>query len=292
VKDLRFEIELGQPDYPTQLSESPNPPAVLYGIGNPSALEPALGVIGARRATPYGISAAEQFAGWAAAAGYVVVSGGAIGCDQAAHKAALAANGRTVAVLAGGADVPYPRGSHALLEQITVDGAVVSEHPWGTEPRRWAFRTRNRIIAALSGMLLVVEAALPSGTFSTADYAIDANRSVGVVPGSIFGHECRGSNRLLCQGAYPICDISDLRGHLEQAIGPLARQADEPNLINPPSDDKVLTALRSMPMRPDDIAFRLSMDIVEVARRVSALEVAGLVVRHRDGRYGSVAPGC
>ena len=121
----RFELHLGETDYPDQLASSPNPPAILYGVGDPSALAPGLAVIGARRATPYGIAVAGLFAGWAARAGYVVISGGAIGCDQAAHTAALAACGKTVSVMAGGADVPYPRAASSLLQEVSLAGAVV-----------------------------------------------------------------------------------------------------------------------------------------------------------------------
>ena len=177
----RFELALGEPGYPEQLAQSPDPPAVLYGIGDPAHLAPGLAVIGARKATPYGLQAARLFAGWAARAGYTVISGGAIGCDQAAHKAALANDAPTVAVLGCGADVVYPSNATDLLGAIARTGAIVSEQPWGTPPQRWTFRTRNRIIAGLSAGLLVLEAGLPSGTFSTADYALAAGRDVFVV---------------------------------------------------------------------------------------------------------------
>lgn len=289
MNPARFELRLGDSGYPGQLAESPEPPEVLYGIGDPAALRSGLAVIGARKATPYGLEASARFAGWAAQAGYTVISGGAIGCDQAAHRAALAAGGSTVAVLACGPDVVYPATASALLEQVARNGAVVSEHPWGTKARRWAFRTRNRIIAGLSGMLLVVEAALPSGTFSTADYANDASRPVGVVPGSIFSPESRGSNRLLSQGGYAICDVDDLRFMLEQAVGaPPCTPVDSAMQSMRDAGDPLLAAVRATPMRADDLAFQLGLDIVQTARGLSALEVAGLVVRHRDGRYMAI----
>lgn len=216
----RFELEIGGPGYPAILADSPDPPRRLYGVGRPEALAASLGVVGARRSTPYGIAAAEYFAGWAGRAGYVVVSGGAVGCDQAAHRAALAAGGRTVAVMGCGADICYPSGAAELLRDVVLHGAVVSEHPWGVRPQRWMFRTRNRIIAGLSGALLVLEAALGSGTFSTADYALDAGRDVLAVPGSIYAPECAGANRLIRQGATPITDADELRSALEPVLGP------------------------------------------------------------------------
>ncbi len=281
--DRRFEIALGDPRYPAQLADSPEPPRVLYGYGDPSALEPGLAVVGSRRATPYGLAAARLFAGWAAGKGVVIVSGGALGCDAEAQTAAIAAGGRTVAVLGCGADVDYPRTSAALLQTLRSGeaGCVVSELPWNAPPVRWAFARRNRIIAGLAQAVLVVEASLPSGTFSTADFALDAGRSVLVVPGSIFAPECRGSNRLLRQGASPVTDVSDLAAELgwlpERGVN-LEKVSD--------GDDPVLSALRSDPMRPDDAARELGLSIVEIARRIGSLEARGVIARYPDGRYG------
>ncbi len=288
----RFRIEFGDEDYPVQLARTPEPPRVLYGIGDRSALEPGLAVIGARKATPYGLAAARLFAGWAAGRGAVIVSGGALGCDQQAHTAALEAGGRTVAILGCGADVDYPRGAAGLLARLRTgrSGCVLSELDWGTPPARWAFARRNRIIAGLSEAVLVVEASLPSGTFSTADFALDAGRSVLVVPGSIFAPECRGSNRLLRQGATPVCDVSDLASELGwlSDVAPseaASTEAGTPSVSNPESD-ALLSALRTDPMRPDDIARHLGMSIIEIARRIGALEAKGVVARYPDGRYG------
>jgi len=281
----RCEIQKGDPCYPALLAETCDAPDVLHVIGELDALAPGLAVVGSRRATPYGLAAIDLLAGWAASAGHTIISGGAVGCDQAAHRAALERDGRTVAVMAGGADVAYPRASGALLREIALAGAVVSEHAWGTEPRKWAFRTRNRIIAGLGAALLVAEAALPSGTFSTADYALDAGRTVLVVPGSIFSASSRGTNRLLAQGAVPITDPSELRLCLEPLLGcgltelPDARR-------EPPEADPLLEALIADPMRPDDVARAFGMDVVTTMRRIGVLSAAGLVERYRDGRYG------
>lgn len=279
----RFEIAFGEDRYPEQLARTPEPPRVLYGLGDPAALEPGLAVIGARKSTPYGLAAARLFAGWAAQRGAVIVSGAAMGCDREAHEAAINASGRSVAVLGCGADVDYPRGSAAVLAELRSGraGCVVSELCWGTPPARWAFARRNRIIAGLSEAVLVVEASLPSGTFSTADFALDAGRSVLVVPGSIFAPECRGSNRLLRQGATPVTDVSDLATEL----GWLADR-DAPESYVGEREDPLLSALRTDPVRPDDIARHLGLSIVEVARRIGALEAKGVVARYPDGRYG------
>jgi DNA processing protein len=153
----RFELRLGDDVYPQRLADSPHPPAILRGIGDPSLLQrSAFAVVGARKATPYGRRAASEFAGWAAGAGHIIVSGAAMGCDQAAHRAALAAGGTTVAVLGCGADIVYPRGADSLLSEIAERGAIVSELDWGHPPSKWTFRARNRIIAGLADALLVV----------------------------------------------------------------------------------------------------------------------------------------
>jgi len=288
----RFELSCDDSGYPSALAATEYAPARLYGIGDPASLVTGFSVVGARKATPYGLQAADLMAGWAARSGYTIVSGGAIGCDQAAHRAALANRGTTVAVLGCGADVAYPRGATELLDAIARNGAVVSEHPWGTPPAKWRFRTRNRLIAGLSAVLLVVEAGLPSGTFATADYALDAGREVLVVPGSIFAPECRGANRLLRQGAQPVTDVSELAAALADALGPIRRDAGAQWSLDgvEPSEDVVLAAVRTSHMRPDDIARALSMDIITVARRIGRLELDGHVVRFSDGRYGATPP--
>ena len=280
-----FEIGLEDSAFPRLLRATENPPKVLRGFGDPGSLQSGVAVIGARKATPYGIRCARLFAGWAAGAGYVVISGAAVGCDTAAHRAALDAGGRTVAVLGCGADVPYPRSAGPLLARIAESGAVVSELEWGYPPAKWTFRARNRIIAGLAKTLLVVEAGLGSGTFITADYALDAGRDVMVVPGSIFAPECAGSNRLLSQGAIPVSDVSELRAVLEDRMGPPVRDSVLEMLAR--GNDPILAAVRTNPARPDDLARDLGLDIVEVARRIGALEGEGTVTKYRDGRYGA-----
>jgi DNA processing protein len=283
----RFELSIDDARYPAHLRLTPEPPEILYGIGDLSCLVPGIAVIGARKGTPYGLSAASLFARWAAEAGYLVISGGAIGCDQAAHFAARDAEASTVAVLGCGADVDYPSNAVSLLADIRRTGAVLSELPWGAPPQRWAFRRRNRIIAGLSAGVLVVEAALPSGTFSTADYALDAGREVLAVPGSIFAPECAGSNRLIRQGATPVTDVSEFALELERLLGrarlDVATERPSP-LIQGGSD--IASALIASPMRPDDIARAFGLDIVAVARRLGVLESQGRIARYPDGRYG------
>ncbi|MDP2233857.1 MAG: DNA-processing protein DprA [Actinomycetota bacterium] len=278
----RWELALDDSGYPDSLALIADPPKRLYGMGNPELLRPGLAVIGARKSTPYGRAAARLFAGWAAQRGEVIVSGAAIGCDQAAHRAALEAEGSTVAVLGCGADVDYPKGAHSLIEAIRQRGCVLSELPWGTHPARWAFAKRNRIIAGLSHAVLVVEASVPSGTFLTADFALSEGREVFAVPGSIFAPECRGANRLIIQGASPVTEISDLAALLG------VDASEETGSIVTETRDEILAAITANPMRPDDISHDLGIDIVTVAIRLSELEHSGLAHRYPDARYGAI----
>lgn len=281
---MRTEIRRGEHGYPDSLLDlGDDAPDTIYCLGDPRALVvPSLGIIGARKFTPYGSAIARRFAGWAAGRGICVVSGAAVGCDQEAHRGALLASGVTVAVLGCGADVVYPSGSGGLLDAIKDSGCVVSELPWGTRPARWTFVRRNRLIAALADALLVVEAGLPSGTFSTAEMAADLGRPVLAVPGSIFAPECRGTNRLLHQGALIASEISDVAAVLDiETVGETCDLAVQ-------TRDRMYAALITDPMRPDDIAVALDLDILEVAMRLSELESAGKIRRYPDGRYGKV----
>jgi DNA processing protein len=289
----RFELRIGDPGYPPCLMESPRPPKVLYGIGDPAALTPGLAVIGSRKATPYGLACAQRFAGWAAEHGVNVVSGAAIGCDLAAQRAALATGSRTIAVLGCGADVDYPRRAAGLLAELRAgSGAVVSELAWGVPPMRGHFPARNRIIAGLSAAVLVVEAALPSGTFSTADHALACGRAVLAVPGSVLFAGSAGCNRLLRQGAGVIACIEDLAdelvdvGLLDACIAS-ASSAHAPTLdaaVAP--TDRVLRAVLSDPMTPDAVALALDMEPAELFRHLARLELRGWIARYPDGRFG------
>lgn len=291
-----FALRRGDTGYPPLLESIGKPPDTLYGIGNADVLSmPALAVVGARRATPYGLDCARVFASHAAIDGLVVVSGGALGCDQAAAEAALDAGGRTVAVLGGGADVVYPMGAAPLLQRIVKQGGtIVSEREWGSAPLRPYFVERNRIIAGLCAATLIVEAGLPSGTFSTADAALDTGRDLLVVPGNIHSPQSRGSNRLLFQGAQPVIDLSSFDEVVEQIYGILVLQSEEYDPLGPlPVDPmgrasdraKLLEALAACPLHLDDLARKTGLPRDKFTVLVSECEAFGLLERGRDGRY-------
>ncbi|MDI6900415.1 MAG: DNA-processing protein DprA [Anaerosomatales bacterium] len=284
----RWQIAIDDPDYPEPLRDADRPPAVLYGYGDASLLCPGLAVIGSRKATPYGIVCARRFARWAAAQGIVIISGAAIGCDMAAHEAALEAGGRTIAVLACGADVDYPGRASSLLGELRAHHVVISEAPWGTEPRRWAFVARNRIIAGLARAVLVTEGGVKSGTFTTADFALDMGRDVWAVPGPVTSAESRGPNRLIRQGAVPITDESELRDALVSA-GFAPRSGDSLTTVVH-TRDALLRTLAANPMRPDDLVSVLHTDVVTISRCLAEFQLAGRVHRWPDGRYGVTPP--
>ena len=288
-ESMRSSIAVGSPEYPGQLRESDDPPAVLNVIGDAGALRPGLAVVGARKATPYGIACAEHFAAIAAARGVPIISGGAIGCDQAAHRGALGEGGTTVVVLGSGADVVYPRSGKELFKRVLAEGgALVSEQPWGGPPLKWAFKRRNRIIAGLAKAVLIVEAGLPSGTFSTADYALNGGREVLVVPGSIFSRESHGSNTLLRQGAQPIVDDGSFADALDDLFGPVLEMGPVEEGLEEPmgADGRVLKVLAAAPASAEELIGIAGADVKEVLRVLSALEVRKKVERYPDGRFG------
>lgn len=278
-----WEISLGDEAYPRSLLELERPPEELRGLGDPRALSgPCLAVVGARRATPYGLAVAEMAARVAARHGITVVSGGAMGCDRAAGLAAVAAGGRSVIVSGCGADVVYPTSSQDVFEAtLSSGGAVLSLERWGAGPRRWAFPKRNSVIAALSQVLVVTEAGLRSGTMSTAEAAAELGRAVYAIPGSIFSPASSGTNRLAAEGARIIPDERSLEIALSLDFDAVPMAGPTPDRSGGP----VATALLASPSRPDELAARLGEDVLTLLRTLTDLEARGIVERLPDGRY-------
>jgi len=298
-------LQQEHPLFPKRLLEIPKPPEFLHALGSiDTLLSPSLAIVGARKATPYGLSCAKHFARLAALCGITVISGGAVGCDQAAHKGALEVGGRTVVVLGCGADVVYPvKGEKLFYQVLEEEGTIISEAPWGSPPTKWGFKKRNRIIAGMAQATLIVEAGLPSGTFSTADATLEQGKEVLAVPGSIFAKESKGANLLIAQGAIPIVDDQTFTDALIQLFGIINRvslfeeaQADtgipkENNTTRAAegANHKVIHALTQEPLRPESLLGICGDNVVEVIRYLSSLELAGIVERLRDGRYAVVS---
>lgn len=220
--------------------------------------------------------------------GLTVVSGGAVGCDQASGWAAVNAGGRHVLVLGTGADVVYPRSSAGLIARtLDTGGAVVSISPWGMGPRKFAFPRRNRVIAALSQALFVSEAGMPSGTFSTAEAAMDLGRELLAVPGSILSPESRGTNYLIANGACCIIDEESIEMAISRIYGTLRySRPDAPGIADlDATQQTVMHALIASPLKVEDIATLVSLDAVGVLKLLGSLELEGLIERMMDGRY-------
>lgn len=283
--------------FPCALLGVPDPPEHLYVVGDPEALQEGLAVVGARKATPYGLSCAAHFSGLAADAGIVVISGGARGCDAASHAAAVERGARTVVFLGGGCDEVYPAENRSLFQRVVdCGGAVVSERRWDTPPLPWMFRLRNRLIAGLSRATLIVEAGLPSGTFSTADEALAANREVLVVPGAITSKQSRGANRLICQGATPVVDDETFHDQLFAIFGAMSPVgvAERGGGAADAAEERLLSALDAGQLTLDEMLGLAEGHGAPDARMqwlmawLASMQKQGRVARFPGGRYGSV----
>ena len=269
--------------YPAALTAIIDPPPVLWARGNLSALSrPAVAIVGSRAGSPYGLSVAESLATDLAARGVIVVSGLARGVDSAAHRGALSApGGATLAVLGSGADVIYPAEHRDLASRIERDGAVLSELPPGTPPRKPFFPLRNRVISGLSRAVLIVEAGQKSGSLITARCALEQGREVLAVPGNVLSGRNRGGHALLKDGAKIVESADDI---LEELGLRLPGRPVPAGLAGP--EDLVLRSLPAgEPCDLDAIADRTGLPSPRLLPRLFELEMQGLVRRVGGGRF-------
>src|SRR5213596_2747527 len=277
------------PSYPKSLREIHAPPIVLYVWGDLQERDHhAIGIIGARRTTHYGMESAKKLAYQLAYAGLTVISGLARGIDTASHQGALAAKGRTIAVIGSGLAKLYPPENAALAEKIRAgNGAIVSEFSMGIEPDRQTFPMRNRIISGWSHGILVVEAGLNSGALITAAQALEQGRSVYAVPGHINAPSAMGSNRLIQQGAKLVMDASDILDDL-QILLPESQPMLQAGVRALPalSDDerRVYDAIRATETSIDDIATEAELPSGTVSSTLLRLELKRLV-KQLPGKY-------
>ena len=279
------------PGYPEQLAQVTDAPAVLHTLGDGTLLDRcgahgAVAVVGSRKASKYGLQMAHALGRDLAAAGVPVVSGMAYGADSAAHEGALAAGGPTIAVMPGGADFAYPRSKVALHARIAAAALLVAEMPPGMRPFRWSFPARNRIMAALARMTVVVEGAEGSGSLITATFAADLGREVGAVPGHATSALAAGPNRLLAEGAVVVRSAADV---LDAVYGPGDRRPVVPPAV-PPATSSLDPALGMLLERVeagvgtvDELAGEA--DVAQVLAGLSELELRGLVSRGPGGDY-------
>jgi DNA processing protein len=272
--------------YPDSLRDAPDAPWALIGRGDHGlldGLEPfeAVTIVGARRASSYGREVARELGRELASAGLLVVSGLAFGIDGCAHRGALD-GGRTVAVLGCGADVAYPATHRSLWRRICEKGLVISELPPGTSPWRWTFPARNRIMAALGSMTVVVEAATRSGSLITADLAADLGREIGAVPGPVTSRASAGPNGLLAAGAHLVRDAQDV---LDAMLGP---GRTVPQRSRPALDSDLASALAAVEAGEttgDGVAAATGLTGAAAAAALARLELLGYLSVSGMGTY-------
>lgn len=273
--------------YPGGLLDLDDPPAALYASGGIARLgalvdPPVATLVGARRASGYGLEVARVLGHRLAAAGVTVVSGLALGVDAAAHRGALEVGDQLIAVLAGGVDVPYPRSNRPLYRRIREGAVIVSELPPGSRPLRWSFPARNRIMAALARITVIVEAADPSGSLITAAYASDLGRLVGAVPGRVTARAAAGSNRLLRDGARVILSAEDVLDEL-YGVGRAPSPSRGPVALDPPLR-RVLDGVEAG-NAVEVICQEAGIGSGEVRAALGRLELMGLIARDGLGSY-------
>jgi len=280
--------------WPELFRELSDAPTVLYLRGKPESLHlPCLAIVGSRNPTRGGVLNAYEFARHMGAAGFGIVSGLAQGIDTAAHKGALDANATTIAVLGHGIDRVYPAANRELAHRIATEGALVSEYPLGTHPRKEHFPERNRLISGLSLGTLVVEAARRSGSLITARLAAEQGREVFAIPGSIHNAMARGCHQLIRQGAKLVESADDIASefgplvaHLMQNAGSDAREVVEASAPRHDAEyERLLTVLGHDPATVDEIARQSGLTIGEVSSMLLILELEGEVEALNSGQY-------
>ncbi|MBI5640148.1 MAG: DNA-protecting protein DprA [Nitrospirae bacterium] len=272
--------------YPEVLRELEGAPVVLYMKGDYIPEDRyGIAVVGSRKHTPYGEVVAQKLSGDLASAGFTIVSGMARGIDTLSHKAALAAEGRTIAVLGSGIDVCYPAENRGLAEKIPCSGCLISEFPPGTIPGRENFPRRNRLISGLSLGVLIVEATADSGSLITAQYALEQNKEVFAVPGKITSPNSEGTNSLIRQGARIVLDADDiieelapvLRGFIRAKAGKAADLSEE--------EGSICTALSREPKHIDILSRETALPVQKMLELLLSLELKGIVRQSGGKRF-------
>ncbi len=286
-------VDQRSPGYPPPLRDDPDPPAVLFADGDLAAVgDRRVAVVGTRRCTRYGHDVAIELGESLAASGVTVVSGLALGIDAAAHVGALRAQGAPpVAVVAGGLDEPYPRRNAPLWREVAAAGVVLSEAPAGVRPQRWRFPSRNRIIAGLAEVVVVVESHERGGSLYTVSEAISRDRPVMAVPGPIRSAASTGTNALIADGGHVLSRIDDVFALLD-LVGTVTVGSPHQRPIADAVDRRILDALGWQPTSIDEIVAHTRLPVDDVALRLHRLENDGVVaLRGRWYEQCVVAPG-
>lgn len=293
-------ITLADASYPNLLREIADPPATLFARGDPATDATHVAIVGSRRCSSYGRRLSAELAGGIARLGGVIVSGGALGIDTAAHEGALEAEGRTVVVLGCGTNRNYPAENRDLFRRAAENGAIVTEFPPDTPPLPPHFPRRNRIISGLAAAVVVVEAADRSGSLITANHALDQGRAVLAVPGPVTSAQSTGCHRLLQEGARLVYRVDDIVEELSPADRDRLRPAEEvdredgtdaANRDPEPDERIVLEYLDPVePIHVEDLGLRVPFGASRLLPALFGLEVLGRVQKLPGGYYVRVDP--
>lgn len=278
-------LDPAHPSWPAAFVDDPEPPALLFSRGNLTALDGAcVAIVGTRRCTAVGASLARELGHDLAAAGVAVVSGLALGVDGAAHRGSLDAGGRPIGVVATGHDVVYPRRHRTLWDEVSRKGVLLTEAPLGTKAERWRFPARNRLMAALADLVVVVESGAKGGSMLTVDAAIERDTEVMAVPGSPRVPASTGPNQLLADGCGVVRDATDVLVALgTRAPGPSGRARPGSEQLSLDDADPVLDAISFPPIGLDRLVAVTGLSFATLAGRVAQLEVDGLIERVGQG---------
>lgn len=268
-------------EYPKGLRDLQNPPIVIFGRGDKSCLNlsRSIGVVGTRKVTSYGREVTESLVSDLVLYGFTIISGMALGVDAIAHTSCLDNNGKTIAVLGNGVDLPFPRENQGLYQKIIESaGAVISEYPPGTNPSKGIFPARNRIIAGLSLGVLITEAAEDSGSLITAQWGLKLGKKVFAVPGPITSRMSDGSLKLLRQGATLVSGVEDILREFKGQNAKCKSKSQKLKVLNLSKEElKIVRLLENESMTIDEIARKLKMPIWQISALLSELEMRGAI---------------
>jgi DNA processing protein len=267
------------PLFPSNLREIADPPFVLYALGNLQLLsQPAIAIVGTRIPTSYGRQVSFHLAEDLSRAGFVIVSGLAKGIDTEAHKGAISSGNATIAVLGNGIDVVYPPQNKYLCTEISKKGLLLSEYPPGTQPSKYTFPERNRLISGLSLGIVVVEAAGKSGTSVTTECALDQGKDVFSVPGSILSPQSVGPNRLIKQGAKPVTHVQDIINEYI-CLPSIKNKLDKYNVSDKLSvnEKKILDMIENTQVTIEQVVYTTSLPLQEVQKCLVTLQLKGMI---------------
>lgn len=277
-------------DYPHALRELPQPPWVLYLLGDPTLLHtPCIAMVGTRKPTPYGKKVAQVFAESLSGSNWTIVSGMALGIDGLCHQSVLESGGKTIAVLGSGVDVVYPTQHRALYQEMVRKGLIVSEVAPGTTAKPGLFPQRNRIVSGLSQGVLVVEAAEKSGTLITADFALEQGKDVFAIPGSILSEQSRGTNRLIQQGAKCVLHPNEILEEYEHLVVPASTEVAATKSFVPTLTETEQQIWNHLSEEPISLAALLPLlrmvPIGEVHRTLLQMEMKRYIQQLPGSRY-------